>query len=362
VAGGNETIMKMWLRRIRGAIGMGFTWALAWFIAGMVPRWVLGINADVPFPLVFGVLGFLAGVTFSGVILVTERRRSFDQISIPRFAAWGALGGLLLSAVFSRMASLGWADVMMIAPTFALSSALCASGSLAIARRAMRQDRLDSPVNNADVELTDDGKRSLPVRLHALQPRTYPVAMPAARSDWTVEMLDALPDHGDRHEVIDGELFVTPAPSYVHQLVVLALAARLRDYLRPSQIGRPLVSPSDVWRGDRRRNRVQPDVFVVRLTNGEPPAYPFELPDLLLAVEVVSPTSSAYDYQTKRELYLRSGIPEYWIIDPDARTFVRWRNAEDPGELLTAQVEWHPGGMAASIVIGIHAFFEDALG
>jgi Uma2 family endonuclease len=203
---------------------------------------------------------------------------------------------------------------------------------------------------------------SADVRLPAPQPRTYSVAMPAARSDWTIEMLDALPDDGDRYEVIDGELFVTPAPSDVHQLVVLAVAARLREYLRPSMVGRPFVAPSDVWRGDRLRNRVQPDVFVVRLTDGERPAYPFKLADLLLAVEVVSAGNSAYDYQTKRELYLRSGVPEYWIIDPDARTIARWRSAADPGELLTTQLEWRPAGMSSAIVIDIRAFFEDALG
>jgi hypothetical protein len=61
--------------------------------------------------------------------------------------------------------------------------------------------------------------------------------MPATHTDWTVEMLDALPDDGQRYEIIDGELFVTP-------------------------------SPSDVRREDRRRNRVQPDIFVVRVAAG----------------------------------------------------------------------------------------------
>ena len=104
--------MRKWLRRARGAIGMGCTWAAAWFGAGLVPRWVFGFNADVPFPLVFGVVGFIAGVTFSGLVVLTEGRRRFDQISLPRFAGWGAMGGLLLSALFAKAASLGWADVL----------------------------------------------------------------------------------------------------------------------------------------------------------------------------------------------------------------------------------------------------------
>src|SRR5690348_5657367 len=153
--------MGKWLRRIRGAIGMGFTWAAAWFAAGLVPRWVLGFNPDVPFPLVFAVLGFMAGVTFSGLIVLTEGRRRYDQISLPRFAGWGALGGLLLSALFAKAASLAWGDVLAIAPTFALASAVCASGSLAVARRALRQELPDIHADTAEVELTDHEKRSL---------------------------------------------------------------------------------------------------------------------------------------------------------------------------------------------------------
>ena len=131
--------MRNWLRRIRGAFGMGFTWAVAWSAVGSVPHWVFGVNTDAPFPLIFGVLGFFAGVTFSALIVLTEGRRRFDQISLRRFAGWGAMGGLLLSALFAKAASLGWGDLLAIAPTFALASAVCASGSLAVARRALRQ-------------------------------------------------------------------------------------------------------------------------------------------------------------------------------------------------------------------------------
>ena len=90
--------MKKWLRRIRGAIGMGLTWATAWFGAGMIM--LLGLllvtgstGADVPYPLGFGAFGFVAGVTFSGVLGLVDGRRRFDQMSLPRFAGWGAAGG-----------------------------------------------------------------------------------------------------------------------------------------------------------------------------------------------------------------------------------------------------------------------------
>jgi len=153
--------MRKWLRRIRGAIAMGFTWAAVWSAAGLVPRWEFGFNADVPFPLVFGVLGFVAGLTFSGLDVLTEGRRRFDQISLPRFAGWGAMAGLLLSALFAKAASLAWGDVLAIAPTFALASAVCASGSLAVARRALSQKLPDIRGETTEVELTDHEKRSL---------------------------------------------------------------------------------------------------------------------------------------------------------------------------------------------------------
>ena len=153
--------MRTWLRRIRGAIGMGFTWAAAWFAAGFVPRWVFGVSSDLPFPLLFGALGFIAGVTFSGLLVLTEGRRSFDQMSLPRFAGWGAVGGLLLSALFVRGASLGWGEVLAIPTTLALARAVCATGSLALARRAVRRELPDSRGDTAGAELTDDERRNL---------------------------------------------------------------------------------------------------------------------------------------------------------------------------------------------------------
>lgn len=154
--------MRKWLRRIRGAIGMGFTWAAAWSAVGFVPRWVVGFNADVPFPLIFGVLGFIAGVTFFGLLVLTEGRRRFDQMSLARFAGWGAMGGLLLSALVARATSLGWGEVLAIAPTFGLACAISASGSLALARRAVRPELPDIRRHAAEFEHTEHEKRRLP--------------------------------------------------------------------------------------------------------------------------------------------------------------------------------------------------------
>jgi Uma2 family endonuclease len=135
----------------------------------------------------------------------------------------------------------------------------------------------------------------------------------------------------------------------------------LATYLRGSSVGRAIGAPSDVRRGNRTRNRVQPDVFVVRLVDGGLPPYPFAMSDLLLAVEVPSPSDPAYDYHTKRELYLANGVHEYWVLNAEARNLSRWRGAADPGEVLSARVAWHPAGMARPLVIDLPAFFDEAL-
>lgn len=128
--------MKKFLRRVRGAVGMGLTWAFAWFAAGIALLLVVGPDAaDVPFPIGFAMFGFLAGATFSTVLGITEGRRRFEQLSIPRFALWGAVGGVLLSVAFVLLADVGGGVLVVLAPVFALASAASAAGSLTLARR-----------------------------------------------------------------------------------------------------------------------------------------------------------------------------------------------------------------------------------
>lgn len=187
------------------------------------------------------------------------------------------------------------------------------------------------------------------------------MGMPATHANWTVEMLDALPDDGQRYEIIDGELHVTPAPSDVHQLVVAAFHKPIDTYLRTGDVARALFSPADIRRGDRSRNRVQPDVFAVRLIAGKRPPYPYGLNDLLLALEVESPSNPMLDHQVKRELYLSQGVPEYWIANADARIVSRWRGLDDPGEVFSKRIDWHPRGMTTPLVIDLPELFEYAL-
>jgi len=163
--------MNGWLRRVRGAIGMGLTWAGAWFGAGMIM--LLGFvlvtgstGADVPYPLGFGAFGFVAGVTFSGILGLVGGRRRFDQMSIPHFAGWGAVGGFLLSAIFVVAVALTGdvtflSNLVVLGPVFALAGAGSAAGSLAIARRAEDRDELGALEGVGEIGLSEDERREL---------------------------------------------------------------------------------------------------------------------------------------------------------------------------------------------------------
>ena len=106
------------------------------------------------------------------------------------------------------------------------------------------------------------------------------------------------------------------------------------------------------------REWTRPNIF-----NEDPwkrPEYPYELHDLLLAVEVVSPSNPSRDYQVKRDLYLREGVGEYWVVNPDALNVSRWRGRDDPGDVLSKVVDWHAEGMSTPFVLHLAEFFANA--
>lgn len=197
--------------------------------------------------------------------------------------------------------------------------------------------------------LTDAG---LPPR----PPRTHHMAMPAT-TRWTAEMVRALPDDGNRYEVIDGELFVTPSPTLRHQDAVLEMASLVRPYVKAYGVGHVLVSPADVTFDDG--NLVQPDVFVSPLVGGRRPREWSEVKTLLLAVEVLSPSTARADRRVKLRLYQRQHVPEYWIVDVDARLIERWRLDDQRPEIVAERLEWQPDPAHPPLVIDLATYFRD---
>ena len=183
--------------------------------------------------------------------------------------------------------------------------------------------------------------------------------MPQLDRIWTVEDRDALPEDGNRYEVIDGELFVSPAPALRHQAAVGELYALLRDYLRHERIGYAFVAPGDVIFS--RTRAVQPDVFAVPPVNGRRPEKFEDAGRLLLAVEVLSPSTARADRVAKRTLFRDEHVPEYWIIDLDARTIERSTPGDPRLEVLVEEARWHPEGASAPLIIDLPSYFAAVL-
>ena len=182
------------------------------------------------------------------------------------------------------------------------------------------------------------------------------MGMPAAAAkDWTVEMLETLPDDGKRYEIIEGELFVTPAPAWRHQDVLGELHFAFRSYLKLHRAGFVLTAPADV--DFDRQNIVQPDLFVAPLAHGRKPASFKEAGSLLLAIEILSPSTGRLDRTKKRDLYRRFEVAEYWIVDMDARLVERWKPDDRRPEIVEGFIEWRPSAEHAPLEIDLQKFF-----
>jgi len=141
-----------------------------------------------------------------------------------------------------------------------------------------------------------------------------------AKKIWTYDDLLRMPEpkDGKRYEILDGELVVSPSPSFRHQYVLAqALRALMRE-IQDARRGLVLAAPLDVVLS--RTRVVIPDHVAVRADrlNIIQRRGIFGPPDLV--TEILSPSNKRYDRNRKRRLYASSGIPEYWILDPDANT------------------------------------------
>ena len=174
----------------------------------------------------------------------------------------------------------------------------------------------------------------------------------------TADDLDDAPDDGCRWELIDGHLLVSPGPDVTHQLIVSSLVARIFAYLESSGAADVLTSPSDV-RLDQH-TRMQPDVFVIRWPGAGVQASPLSFRDVLLTIEVVSPSSASTDRVERRIAYMNAGVPEYWIVDPVMRHIERWRPGYLAAEIITDVISFHLDGLGSTLHIDLPSLFARA--
>jgi O-antigen/teichoic acid export membrane protein len=148
--------MRQWLRRIRGAVIVGLTWAVGWGLVGFLVMETFvdphGSIADI-WPMVLGIPGFFGGVIFSVMLGMAEGRRRFDELSLARFGVWGAVTGALLGVLGG--AAIGLSGVIIVPLT--LLGAASATGSLALARMGGEPRRLDGGADGSRARL-DDGE------------------------------------------------------------------------------------------------------------------------------------------------------------------------------------------------------------
>jgi len=137
------------------------------------------------------------------------------------------------------------------------------------------------------------------------------------QGQWTYRDYAALDDE-QHYEIVNGVLLMTPAPSWSHQEVVLEIASYLRTYVRTTGLGGVFTAPIDVELSPK--DVFQPDVVVLLKESREKlrERHIVGAPDLV--VEVASPGTAPYDRLTKYDAYARAGVPEYWIVRPDAQT------------------------------------------
>jgi Uma2 family endonuclease len=166
--------------------------------------------------------------------------------------------------------------------------------------------------------------------------------MPRAMADTATRKLThadylLFPEDGQRHQLIDGEHVVTPAPRLRHQLAVGNLHLLLASFVREHRLGRVVVSPMDAILSDH--DVLQPDVLFVSAGNRAIlQDWVRGAPDLV--VEVLSPSTRRLDETRKRDVYERCGVTEYWLVDPDAETVKVYRlvdSAYGRPELLSAR-------------------------
>ena len=182
------------------------------------------------------------------------------------------------------------------------------------------------------------------------------MGMPAP-AYYTADMVRAMPDDGNIYEVVHGELLVSPSPRPWHEEVAIRLLLAVRGYLERERVGHAYGSRSDLSWG-LRDVLVSPDLFVVPLEEARHLEWQ-SLRTVLLAAEVLSPSSIRADRFTKRRLYQERGVPLYWVIDPDEQFAEIWHSDDDFPRVERQALVWRPEGASGPYVLELKELFRE---
>jgi len=169
---------------------------------------------------------------------------------------------------------------------------------------------------------------------------------------YTVDDLERFPDDGNRYELLDGYLIVTPAPSTAHQIVASRIQAVLFDALARPGFAH-VVGPGAVER--RPRTQLQPDILVFP-TRFAPTTHWRKINEHWLAVEVLSPSSRVYDREMKRDAYFALGVQQVWIVDPLEYTVEVWK-ARGIGRTMRSRVVWNVASAKRRVQVELAEIF-----
>jgi len=178
------------------------------------------------------------------------------------------------------------------------------------------------------------------------------MAVSVATKRWTLEELDSLPDDGNTYELIHGELFVTPAPTFNHETIAARLSAILTPYVQRHGLGLVYRPQAVIQLTD---SQVEPDLQV-RQPSSKPNSSWLEAPRPILVVELLSPSTQRRDRTFKRKFYLELGIGEYWIVDPESQTII----SVAPGRADVRhadQMTWQPAGATETLTFPVAPAF-----
>ena len=184
--------------------------------------------------------------------------------------------------------------------------------------------------------------------------------MPVPKVPFTVDDLESMPADGNRYEIIDGDLFVTPAPTVYHQRAQMSLVGRLLPYV--TSIGLELfAAPTDVRVS--RTTQVEPDLIALPLmSDADRSTRWIAMSRVMLAVEILSPSTRRLDREQKRRLYLAQGVREYWMVDIDSRSIEVWAAKRQAPRIARVEMAWQPVPERDPLVLDLVALFNEVSG